>query len=444
MQRLRVIVFLLGVFLCPTTAVAQTAQYLPFGAWQRLNIAKSTRLSQALQASFNPANEANSRRPVLPGLRSTDVELLVDSLLRKFPRKLSGSRLKARQVIQRRNLAGPGGQGQLRGYLAEAVFLEKNPEWQYVQKANAPQHDVYKLTLDGKPPINGQVKTYKDYSASKYAAAMRRDHLAHQFIVPDDHVTPIKDYWRAEAERLERTGNTAGVKEAWRNYGRVRGLGVTTSELDTMMQKAARSLLRERVAGYVSLGAAAAVGIVPPAWEWSQGRLTNDQFVTQVARSSSILGGAVGADYLLSRFADGALRGTVRGTIIVGTIIVAIDTGWQIYEYGGTRAFNEAEFWVGLGGSVTATTLGLAVGIPVGASVTAAAAGTGPSAPVIGAVAGFVSGGLAGAIGYFGGSSATRWTLGLVAPEMLRKPEQQALSMVRDKLDSKLRIVQSP
>lgn len=429
----------LAICVGPAAAVAQTSRYIPLGTWQRSQTAQLNRWRQALRIATDYHDAVSDpRRPMLPGLRPIEVELLEDALLRKHGKSLSGSRAKAREAIRRRYLAGPGGRAQLRGYLAEALFLKKNPEWQYVQKPNATQHDVYKQIPGRKTPFNAQIKTFKGSSASKYAAEMRKDWRAHRFIVPDDHVAPIKAFWRAEADRLTRAGNPAEAKSAWRNYARVRGLGVTSAELDAKVHRLARPLLREQIAGYVSFGAAAAVGIVPPVWEWSQGRLTNDQLATHVARGGSVLGAVGGTNYLLRRFADGALRGTVRGNIIVGMVIVTVDTGWQLYQYGGTRTFQRPEFWEGLGGSLSATAVGFAVGLPVGTWATALAAPTGPFAPVIGGTAGLVAGGAAGTAGYIGGSSATRWIIALVAPEMLQEQERQALSRVRGELNERL------
>ena len=79
-------------------------------------------------------------RPYLPGLRPVELELLEDALRRKMPITIGNSREKAHAKIIRNSLRDPVKRSHIKGILAEALFLEKNPNWLYVRSPTASQH----------------------------------------------------------------------------------------------------------------------------------------------------------------------------------------------------------------------------------------------------------------------------------------------------------------
>ena len=145
--------------ICTAPVSAQTSVYSPLSMWQpSLSSWESTR------SSLEASSRRQTSKPVLAGLRPASVELLQDALLRKYNKLPQNNAGMARRVILDRYL-GKGsersriiGRNQLNGAMAEALFLNKNPEWNYVSKPNASQHDVYRLGVGKRPPLNGQIK----------------------------------------------------------------------------------------------------------------------------------------------------------------------------------------------------------------------------------------------------------------------------------------------
>ena len=112
-------------------------------------------------------------RPILPGLLSKNSEVLLDALLRKHPKLLHNSPELAKQLLLRRyanNLP------QLRGVMAEALCVDRNPELLYVKNPNAPQHDVYQWVNGRRTPFNGQVKFHSSGDPAVYARDMGKDY----------------------------------------------------------------------------------------------------------------------------------------------------------------------------------------------------------------------------------------------------------------------------
>ena len=75
-------------------------------------------------------------RPVLPGIRPVELELLEDALRRKMPRTIGESRVQAHHKIIRNSLRDPMKRAHIKGVLAEALYLEKNSKWGYVVGAD--------------------------------------------------------------------------------------------------------------------------------------------------------------------------------------------------------------------------------------------------------------------------------------------------------------------
>lgn len=393
---------------------AQPATCTPLGAWESPTVQWEKKLADALTARQLRANAA---RPPAYSMQPRPLQLLEDALLRKHPKLLGGSRVKAREVVMRRYMdkdryGNHGQRARLRGTFAEALYLDRHPEWQYVAKPNASQHDVC-LIRPGLPPLNGQVKVHVSGDASKYADDMLKDYRAHQFLVPDDHAESLRDHLR-QAGRF-------------RDANRVKPAGFTYAELEAQYASAFRSATRERYAGCISLGAALGVSVGDVAWDSLHGRIDSNVAGYRLIRAGTLAAVGLGADKSLRFACGGVLRGTLRGNALVAAAISVTDIGWLIHEHGWRQAFYEPSFYEAAVGGVSAAALGLGVGTVVAGL----AAETGPWAPVIGGVAG----GLASAGGYFGGAKVTRWALEAIAPEMVRKQERDRIENAKRQIE---------
>lgn len=173
-------------------------------------------------------------------------------------------------------------------------------------------------------------------------------------------------------------------------------------------------VFRGQNAGYISLGAAAAMAMGPELWNL----LNTDSVTHQTSKNTAHAGSIIAAEritaYTLSKFGNGALQGSVRGNAIVGLAILATDTAWLVYENDGNRAFQNEGFYNNLVGSV-----GSLVGIPVALVITGMTGN-----PILGGLAG------AGAAtaGYIGGRTTTRKILETVSPEFLYKAEDEKIA----------------
>jgi len=317
----------------------------------------------------------------------------------------------------------------LNGAMAEALFAEHNPDWSYVLSPNAPQHDFTQPRSAG-GRNNVQVKFHENGDPTRYMEDMKKDWRATKFAVPDDHVDPLKAKLDAEYHRCKAAGDTEGANRAGRNLGRVRGIGATSQEILSAKQQAIRHAAQERYSTYVSFGASLALALRPTMWDWAGGDLTGDKALYRTTRALSILGVGIGTDALLLTIKQGALRGTVRGNVIVGTAVTITEVTWLLYEHGWHRAFYQPMFYEEVVGGISS----MAVGITAGTMSTAVASETGLWAPVIGTAVGVVSGTLA----YIGGRSTTRAILALVAPEMFQQREREQLHAVKSQIETRI------
>jgi hypothetical protein len=422
------IVFAIGVV---NTAVGQTTTYRPLGSWTDPASEAYSRWEGDLQEKVARAKPVRAEaRPQFAGLRPKSAELLEDGLLRKQKGKLRNDPRLARRAISDLYRRPRYGRNVLNGTMAEAIFLDRNQEWGYVGRPNAPQHDVYRWVNGRRTPLNGQVKYHDSGDPSRYARDMVGDHRAHRFFIPDDHVEPTKAYLKAEALRLEATGDRLGAAQRWRDYGRVRPIGGTAAEIRAATGEAARSVTRERYATYTSLGATLVLAAGMPIYDWARGDLPANMAAYRTVRSLSLLGVSVGGDLALRHIGRGALRGTVRGNAIIGTALAITETAWLLHEHGWGRAFYQPEFYEQVGGSVSALALGLAGGT----YATGLAVETGPWAPVIGAGVGLVT----GTVGYLGGKTIARAMIEILSPEMLRREERHRIGSVKASLDRQI------
>jgi hypothetical protein len=409
-----------------TEATAGAPAYVSLDQWN-VNRARIVATRQLVLSEPSVRSlRADARPQLVEGLRTRHVEILQDALLRKHPRLLRNSAQKARELIPRRYSHN---RSQLYGIMAEAMFIDRNPEWGYVQKPNASQHDVYRWMPGRQTPSMGQIKFHISGRPAQYAWDMRNDHRSERFLIPDDHVAPTKAYLSRQAVRLQATGNTLAAQAAWRNWNRIDGLGATSGEIVSSTSSAQRAVLREKAASYQSLGAAIALSVGPTIWDWSQGRISSDSALSRSARPLSLLGVGVGSELLLQRLAGAGLRGGMRSHAIVGAVLFIADLGWTLNEHGWRTAFYRAEFYEDAAGSVSSLALGLSVGAY-------AAAAASPGGPVVAGGAGIIAGTTAGAAGYFGGRSAARMILAWQWPELVQQQEREQIQAVRTRIEN--------
>jgi hypothetical protein len=190
-------------------------------------------------------------------------------------------------------------------------------------------------------------------------------------------------------------------------------------------------LIAERNATYVSLGASLALAFGPTAWDWASGNISGDIGLYRTTRTLSLLGVGVGTDAILMLVKQGALRGTLKGNVIVGTALTITEGLWLLHEHGWRRAFYEPSFYEEMGGGVSAIALGIAGG--AGAGLATSEMGLWVAGPV-----GFVVGIGSGIAGYVGGRAATHKILEIVSPAMLRQQERQRLETVQRGLDRRI------
>ena len=226
-----------------SAAHGQTAVYTPYRQY-------TPPIAQWQTTLRNAANgPGTGTRPVLPGLRPVDTELLTDALLRKQPRALQGNPQLARAKIRRIALESkmPGSKAiyRLYGDMAEALFLESNPDWNYVSKPNAPQNDVWKRIPGQRRPIGGQVKFHRNGRPSTYLRDMRSDHRANRFIVPDDHVGPLKELIERRKQYALQRGDLQEYEWLAQQKARVSPLGHTSDEVVQRTHNASKAPISE-------------------------------------------------------------------------------------------------------------------------------------------------------------------------------------------------------
>lgn len=232
-----------------------------------------------------------------------------------------------------------------------------------------------------------------------------------------------------EASHTEHKNNSG----SWHRYSRI-------SEIDRdrfnyltrpayWKERAKDFELRGRNAGYISLGAAAAMAIGPELWNLLNTGSLTDQTWQRTGHAGSIIAAERVTTLTLSKFGNGALQGGMRGNAIIALTILATDTAWSVYENGGNRAFQNESFYNNLGGSV-----GSLVGIPVALAVTGMTGGN----FIIGGLAGF---GVATA-GYIGGRATTRIILETVNPEFLYKAENTAIADAQKNINHSISRIQ--
>lgn len=390
-------------------------------------------------------------RPFVPGIRSVEVELLEDALRRKMPRTIGTSREQAHAKIIRNSLRDPMKRAHIKGIMAEALFLGKNPNWGYVRSPTASQHDVYTWVAGRKSPFTAQIKTHTASNPVVYAEDMIKDHRSVLFILPDDHVEPLKAHLNAQLRLQENGGRVSEAFETRRQLSRIRGLGFTSKELDQYYAKGARDAYREQYAGYISLGTATAMAVGPELWNLLQtGEAPPNTLLSlmhvlanvRVERSAYFFMSRNSASTsptqqinrtATAKLGGGSLRGTPRGNALVGLALLITDTGFSVYQNGGRQAFRNESFYTNLGGEVSALTVGMLSGMPVAEAVTLMT-----SNPALGGAAGFGASLALGTVAYIGGKHVTRTVLEAAQPEFMLNREQSTIENAKNQIKDQL------
>ena len=428
------------ILMTTQTVFAQTRSYSPLSTWK-----PSLSTWQTKRSFFERSSSIQqSARPVIHGLRPVSIELLQDALIKKHPKLLRNNPRMARQVIMGKYL-GRGtirsrinGRNQLHGAMAEALFLQKNPDWKYVSKPNAPQNDVYRFVTGKRTPLTGQIKFHISGNPTLYASDMLKDYSARHFYVPNDHVEDLRNLWLRRSESAKTIGDMIGAQRAAKKAGRVKPMGVHSQEVVAGTKQSYQIAAVENRMVYTSLAAGVALSLGQIGWNYAHGSLSADQASYHTSKAIALIGSGVAADATLILVRGGALRGTLKGNWIVGSAVLLVETSWNLYEQGGMAAFRHPNFYEQLGGSISAIGIGGASGFYSGLATTAAASETGPAAPFIGGAVGFAVGTIVGAIAYVGGRTSTRWLIINGWPEWYQKSIQQQINAAREGIALKI------
>jgi hypothetical protein len=280
---------------------------------------------------------------------------------------------------------------------------------------------------------------------------MVKDYRSNLFLVPDDHVAALKDYWRNQIKDFESRGLPEDAVQARRQMARVRGLDFTSSELDASYTKVAKRAIRERQAGYVSIGAALAMTFGPDLWEWARSGSLPSQATSRWVRAGATMGSGAAASYALTKIAKGSWQGGWKGNVIVGSVLVVTNGYFEAQEYGGVgQALTNPNYYCRMSGSVGGTTLAIVVFAPVSTAATAVTAAASlyfppllPCAQYIGAGAGVIASAGAYVFGSAATESTTRWCIESINPQILHEDEKKMVAQVQADLAEKIRNIQT-
>lgn len=319
--------------------------------------------NEARESLQDRASVRDPRRPSVRGIHGRNLELLQDYYVRYYPNATQGG-LRS-EATRRIANASDFRLGAYRGFMAEAVYLEKHPEWRYPSKPNTKQVDVYQPQPDGRPGIHGaQIKFHIDGNPSRYAREMLSDNKTQRFVVPDDHVDGLK-------ARLRSLGRENEVR-------RVYPLGATSGEIDQRTRQAIREAKIVRVSPYVLLGAVTALELGPVAYRSLSGQQTGLETVAELAESAPPVATAIVVDQALKQrwLGSGNLRGSVKGIAIVGAAYLLVDSGILVQAYGGgQQAVRSPHFWIDRGTAVAS--LAICMKVAAAGAATGGIAGVG-------------------------------------------------------------------
>lgn len=380
---------------------------------------------------------ATDRRPVLPGVNNHNLELLQDAVARKYHRYTGKDLAVARRALASRPDSSIP---KLRGFMAEAKFLDLHPEWEYVSNPNATQHDVRIRNPNGGPGIirYGQIKFHMNGNSATYVRDMFDDHLSHDFFIPDDHVDGVKKYLKAEADNRMASGDRVLAEKYYKKINRVKGMGVTSSDIDKDTRQAFKRSKMVQSSPYALAGATASLLIAPIAWDLSRGEIDSAEAYYRIGKSGSSLAVGAIAHQGLKQWHKGRLVGSVKGNLITTSAVFLTETSWQVYEYGGIQnAMQSPDFIISFGSNSSALACGIA-GMYAGGAVGSAVPV--PGATFVGATTGALVAGTAGAIG---GEKVTKWGMIRFAPGKYYAHEATYMHELQQEIEAEIGKLQS-
>jgi hypothetical protein len=238
-----------------------------------------------------------------------------------------------------------------------------------------------------------------------------------------------------EASHTEHKDNSG----SWHRYSRISEIDREKFNYRTRpaywKERSKDFVFRGQNAGYISLGAAAAMAMGPELWNL----LNTDSLTHQTSKNTVHAGSIIAAEqitaYTLSKFGNGALQGSMRGNTIIGLAMLSADTAGSVYEHGGKRAFQSEAFYTNMGGS--AGSLAGMIGMPVAYAVTVMSCN-----PIIGGAAGLATGFVVGTAGNIGGRVGMRKILEAVSPEFIHKAEDAAILDAQKNIETSISQVQ--
>lgn len=417
--------------LSSVTGAAANVLASPLEQWDSLRLALS---DYAKNIQTPPTVVANvDRRPNLPGVSGKNLELLQDAIARKYVKMSAGGSLPgARNYIATRITEKRV--DVIHGLMAEAIYVDKHPEWKYVSSPTASQHDVYaRMPNNGRGIQTGQVKYHVNGQPDVYARDMRRDWRSKYFLVPDDHVMPLKEY--------------LGKQQRYRDAGRVLGIGATSKQIDHATRQAISEARITRSAPYGFLATISAVQLAPIVMDFYRGDIDGTTAMRGLAHDGTVAGSAYLTDAALKKVKGGLYRGTTRGNIITASVVLITQTTWNAQQYGGfNEAFNNPDFILDLSGDAAGTILagvgvvaGGTIGLTVGGLIGEAIGVTAEVGKTVGQTVGAVAGGW---LGYQGGSIGGRktalWAIETFQPELLQEKEKEFILAVKNDVKASL------
>jgi hypothetical protein len=404
--------------------------------------AKYLPLHQAQPELFH--NIKSSDRVLLPGALSQPEELLQKTLRKRYRRTFAKNpKLLVSKAIPKM-LSDSKSRAISRGFYAEYRYALNNPSAGLVSVHNAKHNDLYLRPIGQRPPVGIQVKTLSGGPAA-YARAMRADHKARYFLVPDDHVKSLKALWIYKAERYASKGQSVRAGKAYAQANRVQPLGATMNGLDKEMRRAGEKIVARSNSKYAATGAAMGLSLIPSIVDIAKDGELSEQGKQQLA-STLVFAGTLGTTQLtLAKYKEGKLLNTPKGNVILTGVALATNVGIELYRHGGISAFQNLEFSLSVFASTTAIGAGTYVGTTAGAAAAIGATATGflaPAAPYIGGVTTVVVGAVTTYLVDLGISKIGKWALRSYAPELLYPVNTKGFEFESFQLESKIKQLQ--
>ncbi len=318
--------------------------------------------------------------------------------------------------------------GQAIGLYAELRLVETDG-YRLVASPTAPTRDLYRIE-DGRR-VYAQVKVLSR-GPKYYLKEMHTDDSSKRFLVPNDHVEPLKKLIQEETRAAGNRGDTKRVDFLERQLRRVGGAGADydtlVSEHDVAWKQRRNEVISTRL-GWVVGGVFTLTFIGRDLERACAGTMTWTEFQQNVLHAVSTIAGSAWAGYVAKEFFDAR---PLRVAGAAGAAAFAVEEVFLAMRY---RSFVEAmrsgSFWVATARNVTAVaggTAGVIAGAKAGASV---GAWFGSRGVAIGTTLGGLAGGITGA---FGATCGFRWVMDAVNRGALHAEFARQLEANRERL----------